>query len=105
MWNVWEINDDGERYNISNFANQIEAYIDAAKRRGLNLNTQDFMHNENDVLNIIESAKNYLKYAINFYEANGVTKLIQRYLLLEIFEKKIFNNSALNGNDLVKKKK
>ena len=107
MWNVWEIDGDGENYNISNFDNQIEAYIDAAKRRGLNFNFQDFAYDENDVnnlLNIIESARSFLKVGIDFYGDNA-TKLNQRFLLLGNFENKIIKENNLNGKKLVRNKK
>lgn len=107
MWNVWEIDGDGEIYNISNFENQIEAYIDASKRRGLNFNFQDFAYDENDVnnlLNIIESARSFLKVGIDFYGDNA-TKLNQRFLLLGNFENKIIKENNLNGKKLVRNKK
>ena len=107
MWNVWEIDGDGEIYNISNFENQIEAYIDASKRRGLSFNFQDFAYDENDVnnlLNIIESARSFLKVGIDFYGDNA-TKLNQRFLLLGNFENKIIKENNLNGKKLVRNKK
>ena len=104
IWIVWEIDANGENYNISGFNNQIGAYIDAAKRRELNLNVQDFIYNENDTQDIIKSAKDYLEHAINFYEQNNVTKLIQKYLLLEASENKTINGNGSNGKKLVRNK-
>ena len=107
-WNVWEVYDDGENYNIANFDNQIDAYIDAAKRRGLDISIQDFTYDENDIqsiLNIIQIAKKYLKFGIDFYQAENVTKLIQRYSVLEKYEKEfINNNNKLTGKKIVRKK-
>ena len=111
IWNVWEDVDfevfmgyyKGRHVDLKQFDSQEEAYIDAAKRRGLIISKQDLTYDVNDskiMLNTIESAKNFLKIVIDFPFPRNVDKLIQRYSLLEFLEKIILkqNNNAYEGS-------
>lgn len=93
IWTVWEVDyETGAYYNVSRFDNQIDAYIDAARRRGLNLKLEDFnydINNTDDMLNIIESAEDFLLAGINFYQGHSA-KLEARYALLHLFEKQLY---------------
>ena len=74
------------------FDNQIDAYIEAARRRGLNLKLEDFnydINNTDDMLNIIEGAEDFLLAGINFYQGHSA-KLEARYALLHLFEKQLY---------------
>lgn len=93
IWNVWEaVYESGVFDNIRSFDNQIDAYIDAAKRRGFILKLEDFnydINNTDDMLNIIEGAEDFLLAGINCYEGHSA-KLEARYALLKSFEKQLY---------------
>ena len=117
IWNVWE-NIDEEifcgyykttHYDIKRFNNQIDAYIDGAKRRDINLNLYEFEYDTNDIdgiLKTIESAQDYLLAVINFYTPEFTTKIYKRYLLLNDFKKQIItklsNKEKTSSRKLVK---
>ena len=99
LWTVWEVDYEyGAYYNVANFNNQIEAYIEAASRRGLNLELEDFNYDINDtdnMLNIVGSAEDFLLAGIEFYDKfyeGHSEKLKERYLLLASLEKQLLNN-------------
>ena len=104
-WNVGEaVYESGVFDNIRSFDNQIDAYIDAAKRRGLNLKLEDFnydINNTDDMLNIIEGAEDFLLAGINCYEGHSA-KLEARYALLHLFEKQLY---LKNGSKKLSRKK
>lgn len=93
IWIVWNTDyENGAYYNIKRFDNQIDAYIDAAKRRGFILKLEDFnydINNTDDMLNIIEGAEDFLLAGINCYEGHSA-KLEARYALLKSFEKQLY---------------
>lgn len=94
IWIVWEADDYGTYYNITMSRSQINAYINAAKRRGLNLTHEDFKYDINDIddmLDTIESAKEFLSSGIKFYSWNH--KLQKRYSQLDSFQKQLSNTS------------
>ena len=104
IWIIWEVDEYGAYYNIAIFRNQIDAYVNAAKRRGLNLFAEDFkydMSDRDDMLSTIENAKDFLLAGFKFYDGlhQGQTKLQRRYLQLDSFEKQINNT---NGKKLFK---
>ena len=116
VWIVWEDVEyevfmgyyKGRHTNIKKFASQEEAYKDAVKRRGFNITTKDITYDEKDtqgIINIIESAKSFLKFVIDFNELENVNKLIQRYILLETFEEEIIRKNNSDDTELVKKTK
>ena len=112
VWYVWEdINKEMifgyfqiEHHNIKHFDNQIDAYINAAKRRKVSLSIQDFMYDEKDnqnILDIIESAKSFISAAIDFYGNENSNKLIQNHILLEKIEKQINEKKSLDIKKLI----
>lgn len=108
IWNVWE--DEiyeifmgyfrGLHTDIRQFSSQVEAYIDAAKRRNLNISKEDLAYDVKDIqymLSIIQSAKIFLLFGSGIYNSN---KLAQRYQMLLTFE-----NELLEKNNHVEKVK
>ena len=99
--NIWNVREDepyeifqgyirGEHTDFRQYITQNEAYIDAARRGNINISVEDLTYDINDtesMLNIIKSAKEFLKFGIDFYRLEDKqTKLWQRYLLLNEFE-------------------
>lgn len=98
----------GKSENIKEFTNQKEAYIEAAKRRGVNVSKEDLTYAENDIksiLKIIKTAKKYLKRIVDFFESHGVDQITERYQLLEEYEKELITNKTNRKTPKIKRKK
>ena len=105
-WNVWEFNGvekfmgyfEAEYSDIKKFNNQEDAYVDALNRIGIEINKEEFFYDENDtvdILNTIHSAKEYPLRIITLYRERNVNKLINRYNLLDNYEKELKSNKRL----------
>lgn len=107
-WLVWNVIERGENVNIRYFKNQIHAYIEAAERRNVTISLGDLLidyNNTSDILETIQSAKSFLQVAINVYEVDNLSKLNERLLLLESFEKEfIKKQDIIDEKELTKKR-
>ncbi len=93
-WKVFEIDScDSKRFESAVFKSQLEAYKNAASRRGLDLNIQDIVFKDTDVIMLINSAKEYLMDAINFYGEDNTQELKERYSFLD----KVGKSLAMRG--------
>ncbi len=110
-WLVWEDVDyevfmgyfGGKHIEVRQFDSQEKAYIDAAKRSRLHISHEDLMYdinNTDSMLDIVRSAKLFLKIAIDIYNSS---KSAQKYLLLETFEKELLKKNSVHEK-LVRKK-
>ena len=67
-WEVYEVSDDGEQYNIRSFRNQMAAFRDAAKRRGVSLPQSDLLIDDTlDYIKLASNEKKTLDSAIKFF--------------------------------------
>ena len=106
IWNVMEINDEGEEINLKRFIYQEDAYIDAGKRRYIEFKKEDFQYDITDIediLTTIRSAKLYLRNIIDYYKLNDCNKINKRIQLLCLIENQIINSDNYN-NQLIKKR-
>ena len=106
-WVVCDVNERGVRCNIEKYANQVEAYTNLAQRKGIKLDVSDIsydINNISDMLVTLMQAKVALLHTIMFYGKECTTKLQNRYLLLDEFEKNIIEKNELVHKKIKKKK-
>ena len=102
-WNVWEyIGNEvfmvffkAEYHDVRCFERQEDAYINAAKRCGLDISIEDISYDENDITDIldtIKSAKEYYEKILRFFCRGNADKLTNKYHILCEYENEMLTD-------------